>query len=116
MGRLALTDELVPVIAERFRILSEPARLHIIRALQHGEQTVNQLVAATGLGQANTSKHLQQLYAHGFVHRRKDGLFVYYTLADRQVLKLCDVVGHQLVSAAQDGSGPPKSAASAASI
>jgi DNA-binding transcriptional ArsR family regulator len=112
MGRLALTDESVPVIAERFRVLSEPARLHIIRALQNGERTVNALVAATGLGQANTSKHLQQLHAHGFVQRRKDGLFVYYMLADRQVIKLCDVVGTQIASAAA-ATGAPSAAPSA---
>ena len=38
------------------------------------------------------SKHLQSLYAAGFVGRRKDGLFVYYFLADKDVLKLCDLM------------------------
>ena len=40
----------------------------------------------------NASKQLQQLHAAGFVDRRKDGLFVYYALADDDVLALCDLV------------------------
>ena len=46
----------------------------------------------TGFGQANVSKHLQVLHSLGFVRRRKDGLFVYYALADKRVLQLCDVM------------------------
>lgn len=74
MGRFTLTDGALPLVAERFKVLSEPARLALLRSLQYGEQTVNQLVSGTGLGQANVSKHLQVLYAHGFVKRRKNGL------------------------------------------
>lgn len=92
MGRFILTDGVLPLVAERFKALSEPARLALLRALQHGEQTVNQLVTGTGLGQANVSKHLQVLHAHGFVKRRKNGLFVHYALADRQIMKLCELM------------------------
>ncbi|WP_411280017.1 ArsR/SmtB family transcription factor [Gemmatimonas sp.] len=92
MGRFTLTDGVLPVVAERFKALSEPARLELLRSLQYGEQTVNQLVTGTGLGQANVSKHLQVLHAHGFVKRRKNGLFVHYMLADRQVMKLCELM------------------------
>ena len=54
--------------------------------------TVGELVEQTGLGQANVSKHLQLLHANGFVERRKDGLFVYYSLADERVFQLCDMM------------------------
>jgi DNA-binding transcriptional ArsR family regulator len=73
-------------------VLGEPARLQILNALRSGELTVTNLVDATGLSQANVSKHLQLLHQHGFVGRRKEGLFVYYALADRNVLKLCDAM------------------------
>jgi ArsR family transcriptional regulator len=49
-------------------------------------------VEETGYGQANMSKHLQQLLALGFVRRRKEGLFAYYGLADKSVLQLCDIM------------------------
>ena len=92
MGRKNLTDAVIPLVAERFKALSEPARLHLLRTLMRGEHTVNELVEVTGFGQANVSKHLQVLYTHGFVRRRKTGLFVHYTIADRQVVRLCDAM------------------------
>ncbi|WP_373067270.1 ArsR/SmtB family transcription factor [Gemmatimonas sp.] len=110
MGRFTLTDGVVPLVAERFKALSEPARLSLLRSLQDGEQTVNQLVTGTGLGQANVSKHLQVLYAHGFVKRRKCGLFVHYVLADRQIMKLCELMSYRVTEhAAGSGHGNARS-------
>ena len=92
MARTRLTAEKIDLIAERFRALAEPARLHIMNALRDGEQTVGELVEATGLGTANVSKHLQLLHATGFVARRKEGLYVYYGLAGDDVFRLCDIM------------------------
>ena len=92
MGKLALTPEVMILIAERFKALAEPARLQILTCLRSRERTVSELVEETELGQANVSKHLQFLYAMGFVSRRKEGLFVHYALADRSVFDLCDLM------------------------
>ena len=92
MASPTLTPELLALVAERFKALAEPARLQLLATLRGGERSVNELVEATGLGQANVSKHLQLLHAHGFVARRKEGLFVYYALADRSVFRLCDIM------------------------
>lgn len=90
------TPELLERVAARFRALAEPARLAILHALEGGERTVTELVNLTGLAQGNLSKHLQQLYAAGFVTRRRDGLFVQYALADEGVLKLCALMCDRL--------------------
>lgn len=92
MSKMTMTPELLACIAERFKVLAEPARLQILHVLRSGDRTVSELVDQTGLGQANVSKHLQLLHAHGFVTRRKEGLFTWYSLADRDVFKLCDIV------------------------
>lgn len=86
------TPALLDLVAGRFRALGEPARLGILHALEHGPCTVTQLVDRTGLGQANLSKHLQQLHAAGFVSRSKRGMFVDYALADERVLQLCELM------------------------
>jgi ArsR family transcriptional regulator len=83
---------MIELVAGRFRALAEPARLHLMSALRDGEQTVGELVEATGLGTANVSKHLQLLHAAGFVTRRKEGLHVYYGLAGEDVFQLCDIM------------------------
>ena len=93
-----LTPEMIELVAERFRALAEPARLHIMQALRGGEQTVGELVEATGLGTANVSKHLQLLHAAGFVTRRKEGLYVYYGLAGKDVFRLCDIMCGRLAA------------------
>ena len=92
MSKLALTPNVLALVAERFRALAEPARLQILNCLRAGEMAVSELVDETRLGQANVSKHLQLLHANGFVSRRKDGLFVYYSLADREIFHLCDAM------------------------
>lgn len=92
MARTELTPAKLQIIAERFRAMGEPARLQILNALREGERTVTALVDETGLGQGNVSKHLQVLYGLGFVRRRKEGLHVYYALADRSIFKLCDIM------------------------
>jgi ArsR family transcriptional regulator len=89
---LSLTPEVVALVAERFKGLGEPARLTILNCLRAGELSVSELVEQSGFGQANVSKHLQVLHVLGFVQRRKDGLFVYYMLADKSVFQLCDVM------------------------
>ena len=92
MGKLVLTPDVLVLIAERFKALAEPARLQILNCLRRGELTVTELVEETEFGQANVSKHLQLLHTLGFVSRRKEGLFVYYALADKSVFQLCDVM------------------------
>ena len=92
MGDRRLTPELMGIMAERFKALGEPVRLQILDALRGGELAVTELVEATELGQANVSKHLGLLHQLGFVTRRKEGLFVYYSLADKDVFRLCDIM------------------------
>jgi DNA-binding transcriptional ArsR family regulator len=87
-----ISRELLALVAERFKVLAEPARLELLHALRSAELTVSDLVEATGLGQANVSKHLQLLHAHGYVRRRRDGLYTRYRLADPDVFRLCDIV------------------------
>lgn len=92
MARKTLTTEMLVLVAERLRALAEPARLQILNELRSGERTVTELVEATGLGQANVSKHLQLLLAAGFVSRRKDGLYTRYRIADEDVFQICEIM------------------------
>lgn len=100
MAKTDLTPAQIELISERFRVLGEPARLHIMQALRAGERTVGELVDETGLGTANVSKHLQLLHGAGFVRRRKDGLYVYYGIASQDVFRLCDIMCGQLAAEA----------------
>lgn len=71
--------------AKFFRGLADASRLAILEALRGGEQTVSEVVAATGLSQPNASGHLACLRECGLVTSRQEGRFVYYTLADPRI-------------------------------
>src|SRR6516225_8578565 len=84
------------LVAARFRMLAEPMRLRLLNELREREMTVTALVEATGAGQANVSKHLSLLADAGMVGRRKEGLNVFYFIADQSLFELCDLVCGQL--------------------
>ena len=96
MPRTPFRPDTIEAIASRFKVLAEPARLQVLNQLREGPLNVTELMEATKLNQANLSKHLQLLHTHGFVARRRDGLFVVYELADKSVFALCDIMCAQL--------------------
>jgi DNA-binding transcriptional ArsR family regulator len=87
-----LTPEALALVAARFKLLGDPTRLGLLNALMQQEMNVNELVESTGLQQANVSKHLGQLADAGYIRRRKQGLFTVYSIADRSVYELCDLM------------------------
>lgn len=91
-----LEPETLEAVADRFKVLAEPARLAILNVLREGPMSVTTLIDETGLNQANVSKHLQLLYTHGFVQRQRDKSWVYYSIADRSVFSLCEIMCGQL--------------------
>ncbi|HOW66484.1 MAG TPA: metalloregulator ArsR/SmtB family transcription factor [Candidatus Paceibacterota bacterium] len=90
------SDTAFQIIANRFKVLSDPSRLRILHALQGGEMNVSQLVAATGISQANVSKHLALLLEAVMVGRRREGANVFYSIADSCVFELCDLMCNKL--------------------
>jgi ArsR family transcriptional regulator len=92
MSPRRLSNEALTLVANRFKILGEPLRLRLVQHLMEGERNVSDLVNATGANQANVSRHLATLTRAGILQRRKDGLNVFYAIADPSVLELCDLV------------------------
>ena len=88
----ALSPEALEIVAQRFRALGDPTRLALLQALFARERTVQDLCGVAGSSQANTSKHLALLLACGLVARRRDGVHVYYRIADASLEQLCRLV------------------------
>ena len=87
-----LPDDLVELIARRFRVLGEPMRIKLLDRLREGEASVNELSVALDASQQNVSKHLAVLAEVGILGRRKEGTYVYYGIVDDGVFALCDQV------------------------
>lgn len=91
-----LSKEALDFVAGRFRVLGEPMRLVLLKALEAGEKNVSELVSETGATQGNVSKHLGILTDAGMVSRRKEGLKTFYFISDPQIIELCELMCSKL--------------------
>jgi ArsR family transcriptional regulator len=87
--RIATAAELEPAPAARqvnlmFRAFSDPTRLRVLHLIRDREFCVGDIVSVLRLPQPTVSRHLAYLRRAGLVTGRKDGLWVYYSLAAPQ--------------------------------
>jgi ArsR family transcriptional regulator, lead/cadmium/zinc/bismuth-responsive transcriptional repressor len=95
--------------ARMFRALGDGPRLRVLQFLSHGESCVTELVEATGEKFPTVSQRLRVLRSEGLVARRREGLHVFYTLADRHVAELlANALEHagELTAGGSPHSGP----------
>jgi rhodanese-related sulfurtransferase/DNA-binding transcriptional ArsR family regulator len=85
-------DRLYAQFARVGKALGSPHRIEMLELLAQGERTVDSLATEIGLSLANTSQHLQALRQASLVESRKDGLFVFYRLADPAVFEICSAI------------------------
>ncbi|MBK7748111.1 MAG: hypothetical protein QG625_1327 [Cyanobacteriota bacterium erpe_2018_sw_39hr_WHONDRS-SW48-000098_B_bin.30] len=90
-GKL-LSRPALEIVAARFRALSDASRLQILQYLFKEEHSVQELCELSGMSQANVSKHLSLLSEQGIVQKRRQGLFVYYSIQDESIYELCEIV------------------------
>jgi rhodanese-related sulfurtransferase len=67
------------------KALANPARLELLDLLAQGERSVEELAAAAAMKVSNTSAQLRALAGAGLVASRRDGVRIYYRLADQNV-------------------------------
>lgn len=88
-----LKEEAVEGTAHVLRCLGHPLRLRILDVLEKGrEVTVTEIYEALQVEQAVASQHLTIMWDKGILKRRKDGVHVYYSIADERALKVLDCV------------------------
>lgn len=83
-------------IADYFKVLSETSRLQVLCSLKSGSKNVTEIIEATGLGQANVSKHLKILAQAGIVQRQPQGNSIYYEIVDPLIFEICELVCDRL--------------------
>jgi rhodanese-related sulfurtransferase/DNA-binding HxlR family transcriptional regulator len=81
-------DALFEAIALMGKAFASPRRLELLDLLAQGPRTVEELARTSEQSTANTSQHLQALYAAGMVTREREGTRVRYALAGEDVLGL----------------------------
>ena len=76
------------VASDFLSAMANPKRLLILRVLVGGEIAVGALANQVGLSQSALSQHLAVLRAAGLVRARREGVQVFYSLADGAVRPL----------------------------
>ena len=74
--------------AQLFAALAHPMRLRMLEVLAEGQACVCHLSHALDRKQAYVSQQLARLKEAGLITDTRDGLFVYYRLADERILQL----------------------------
>ena len=78
--------------AEVCKTFSSPIRLEILSNLREGRKSVNEIAALTGVRQATVSQHLAVLRQRGVVTTNREGINVYYEVANPKITQACDLM------------------------
>ena len=100
--RRNITDKLLERVSHRLKAMGSPLRLRILHALEDRELTVNEILEVVSTTQANVSKHLAVLRGAGLLESRRDGVSVFYGIADPMVLVICRTMCDTTLRQAKD--------------
>jgi ArsR family transcriptional regulator len=78
--------------AEVCKTLANAKRIEIINLLRSGEKSVSWMLEKTGLLKANLSQHLSVMRQRGIIRARKEGLNVFYRIANPKIVRACDLM------------------------
>jgi rhodanese-related sulfurtransferase/DNA-binding transcriptional ArsR family regulator len=92
MNHRTFKTEINEQFARIAKAIANPHRLELVDLLAQGERSVEELANEAALSIANTSQHLQALREAHLVTARKEGLRVYYRLADPTVYQLVQLI------------------------
>lgn len=92
MDHRAFKTEINEQFARIAKAIANPHRLELVDLLAQGERNVEELANEAALSIANASQHLQALREAHLIIARKQGLRVYYRLADATVYQLVQLI------------------------
>lgn len=78
--------------AEVCKTIASSKRLEIINALKEGEKSVTELVEILGVPKANVSQHLAMMRHKGILRARREGVNIYYSIANTKVIDACNLM------------------------
>src|SRR5690349_14666425 len=92
MGERRLKDDVYTQLGRIAKATAHPKRLELLDVLVQGERSVEVLSEETDQPLANASQHLKVLREAHLVVTRRDGIRIFYRLADPAVFELIQVL------------------------
>jgi ArsR family transcriptional regulator len=88
--------------ADLCKIFSNAKRLEIIDSLKDKEMSASELIARIGLSKANLSQHMSVLKLKGVILTRREGVNIYYRIANPKILQACHLIREVLFEQFQE--------------
>ena len=98
-----MEEKMFQMHAEVCKSMANPRRLKIISLLREGEKSVEELRGKLKLPKANLSQHLSVLRQRRIVSTRREGLNIYYKVANPKMIKACDLLREVLLEQLREG-------------
>ncbi len=87
-----LREEIAPLQADLCSALAHPQRVAILCTLAEGPAHVSQLAERLGMSQPTASRHLKLLREQGIVSAKREGVKVFYEVADQRLISALDLM------------------------
>ncbi|MHB0867779.1 MAG: ArsR/SmtB family transcription factor [Thermoleophilia bacterium] len=85
-------EDIYRMHAQICKALADAKRLLILNELREGEMTVGELAKSLDLPQATVSQHLAILRQRGLAYSRRNGVHIFYRIANPKVLLAFDLL------------------------
>lgn len=101
-GNYSVRPEMLPELADFFKLLGEPVRLRLLCSVCHeGGATVGELTERLGLCQSVVSRHMKMLHEGGLVVRTQEGNRSVFSMPDDTLCRLCELASCKILDKAR---------------
>jgi len=88
--------------ADLCKIFSNAKRLEIINTIKDKEMAASELIERIGLSKANLSQHMSVLKSKGVILSRREGINIYYRIANPKIIQACHLMREVLLDQFQE--------------
>ena len=90
-------ESILKLQADICKVFANDKRLEIINLLKDKEMSNSELMQKTGLAKVNMSQHMNVLKSKGVILIRREGVQLYYRLANPKIIQACNLMREVLM-------------------
>jgi len=90
-------ESILKLQADICKIFANDKRLEIINLLKDSEMSNSELMKKTGLSKVTISQHMNVLKSKGVIMVRREGVQLFYRIANPKIIQACSLMREVLV-------------------
>jgi ArsR family transcriptional regulator len=95
-------ESILKLQADICKIFANDKRLEIIDLLKSREMSNSELMQKTGLSKVTISQHMNVLKSKGVIVVRREGVQLYYRIANPKIIQACNLMREVLIEQLQE--------------